>query len=215
MVGNDTFVKMKTMKFAIPVLAICTLVLSACSNTPTNPNDEVDLGSFNNGVYTCKEIGWEASYPINWNITNKASLENMDKRSREAMGLEADDNNSTIKRLLAYQKDFNNNFKSYIRPFKGSESDYLTEMYALRQQLYDGYYLAGHRVDTLTGEDKIGTASFKKIEFNLYDRTGKAFQHQIVYTTLRKGYILTAEISYEEEKDKNQIVGYFKKSKFN
>lgn len=203
------------MRLLIPLLSVTFLALYACSNTAKNPNEEVDLGSFKNGKYSCTEIAWEAPYPENWNITSKESLENMDKRSREAMGLTDDDNNMSVKRLLAYQKDFNNNFKSYLRAFKGDEAAYVTEMFGLRQQLYDGYFMAGHRVDTLSGTEKIGNQTLNKIEFNLYDRNGKAFQHQIIYTALRKGYIFTAEISYEEEKDKNQILGYFRKSTFN
>ncbi len=203
---------MKRFFFILSLFA--TAILTSCgNNTPVDHSADVDLGKFDGNKYTCEEIGWSTEYPETWKITKKESLEHQTaKRDAEA---EVEAKSTTIKRLLAYQKDFNNNFQSTIEPFEGkTKADYNSAKKNLRETSYSRYYDAGIRVDTVASQLKIGKITFDCFQINLYDKNAKAYAHQLLYSAIIKDYYFSAIIAYDNDKDKDRMLEAFKKSKF-
>jgi len=205
---------MKRFSFILSLFTLATLV-SCGNNAPIDHSSDVDLGKFEGNNYTCEEIGWSTEYPETWKITKKESLEHQTaKRDVESEVDEA--KSTTIKRLLAYQKDFNNNFQSTIEPFKGkSEAEYNHAKKNLREMSYTKYYDAGIRVDTAASQLKIGNITFDCFQINLFDKNAKAYAHQLLYSAIIKDYYFSAIIAYDNDRDKDKMLNAFKKSKFN
>lgn len=196
---------MKRILFFSTIL-LGTLITSCGPEAPVDHSADVDLGKIDGNKYTCEEIGWKSSYPDTWKITSKKSLEALDERSQEAARQEVK-KNKDLKRLLAYQLDFNNSFQSTIETYKGkTAADYQLAKKSVRESVYVSYFDAGIRVDTSATTYKSGDITFDVFQLNLYDQEGKAYAHQLMYTSIIKDYYFTAVIAYDEDKYKAKML---------
>ncbi len=195
---------MKRILFFSTIL-LGTFITSCGSDAPVDHSNDVDLGKIEGNNYTCDEIGWETSYPETWKITSKKSLEALDESSQRASGQDIK-KNKDLKRLLAYQLDFNNSFQSTIETYKGKTAeDYHKAKKNVRESVYVSYFDAGIRVDTSASTYKSGNITFDVFQLNLYNREGEAYAHQVMYTAIIKDYYFTAVIAYDEEKYKEKM----------
>lgn len=205
------------MKKTKVISSLCSLLLfiTACGGG-ANTKDyskEVDEGTFQGNNFTSEALGWTMSFPDNWIITKKSSLESLDKRSK-AISEDSTVNMSGIKRTLAFQKNFNNNFQSTWEEFEGDENDYKRILYSMREMIYENYLDQRTTMDTTAGTEVIGGITFDRFQLALYDRTNKNFANQLLYTALVNGKFMTVTIAYDNEADKEKIVGLFRASKF-
>lgn len=207
---------MKHTFFALSLLATALFLTNCTNNVPIKKDyaKEVDEGTFSGNTYSNKVLGWKITFPDTWIVTEKKSLENADERSKAMVG-DTTTSTKTIKRLLAFQKNFDNNFQSTREDFKGRDkASYQAIKHAVRKQVYFGYLDQRFNVDTTASIDKIDGVAFDCFEIMLYDQTGKKFATQLLYSTILKDSYFNVIINYSNEKDKATLLNAFKKSTF-
>jgi hypothetical protein len=207
---------MKHTFFALSLLATALFLTNCTNNVPVKKDyaKEVDEGTFSGNTYSNKVLGWEITFPDTWIVTEKKSLENADERSKAMVG-DTTTSTKTIKRLLAFQKNFDNNFQSTREDFKGrDQASYQAIKHAVRKQVYFGYLDQRFNVDTTASIDKIDGVAFDCFEIMLYDQTGKKFATQLLYSTILKDSYFNVIVNYSNEKDKATLLNAFKKSTF-
>ena len=207
---------MKHTFFALSLLATALFLTNCTNNVPIKKDyaKEVDEGTFSGNTYSNKLLGWEITFPDTWIVTEKKSLENADERSKAMVG-DTTTSTKTIKRLLAFQKNFDNNFQSTREDFKGrDQASYQAIKHAVRKQVYFAYLDQRFNVDTTASIDKIDGVTFDCFEIMLYDQTGKKFATQLLYSTILKDSYFNVIINYSNEKDKATLLNAFKKSTF-
>ena len=207
---------MKHTFFALSLLATALFLTNCTNNVPVKKDyaKEVDEGTFSGNTYSNKVLGWKITFPDTWIVTEKKSLENADERSKAMVG-DTTTSTKTIKRLLAFQKNFDNNFQSTREDFKGrDQASYQAIKHAVRKQVYFGYLDQRFNVDTTSSIDNIDGVAFDCFEIMLYDQTGKKFATQLLYSTILKDSYFNVIINYSNEKDKETLLKAFKKSTF-
>mgnify|MGYP000095904550 FL=1 len=207
---------MKHTFFALSLLATALFLTNCTNNVPVKKDyaKEVDEGTFSGNTYSNKVLGWKITFPDTWIVTEKKSLENADERSKAMVG-DTTTSTKTIKRLLAFQKNFDNNFQSTREDFKGrDQASYQAIKHAVRKQVYFGYLDQRFNVDTTSSIDNIDGVAFDCFEIMLYDQTGKKFATQLLYSTILKDSYFNVIINYSNEKDKATLLNAFKKSTF-
>lgn len=207
---------MKHTFFALSLLATALFLTNCTNNVPVKKDyaKEVDEGTFSGNTYSNKVLGWKITFPDTWIVTEKKSLENADERSKAMVG-DTTTSTKTIKRLLAFQKNFDNNFQSTREDFKGrDQASYQAIKHAVRKQVYFAYLDQRFNVDTTASIDKIDGVTFDCFEIMLYDQTGKKFATQLLYSTILKDSYFNVIINYSNEKDKATLLNAFKKSTF-
>ncbi len=198
----------------IPVLSIALFVIGACgSPAKKDYSKEVDEGTFNGNKYTSQALGWTMEFPDNWIITSKSSLESLDERSKAAVN-DTTSNMSGIKRTLAFQKNFDNNFQSSWEDFSGDETAYKRIIANNHVMIYTNYLERNMYTDTVPGKMTVSGITFDTYEVSLNDKEAKVFTTQLLMNALVKGKFMTVTISYNNDADKEKMLGLFKKSTF-
>ncbi|WP_343631923.1 hypothetical protein [Fluviicola sp.] len=198
----------------IPALSIALFVVGACgSPAKKDYSKEVDEGTFDGNKYTSQALGWTMEFPDNWIITTKSSLESLDERSKESVN-DTTSNMSGIKRTLAFQKNFDNNFQSSWEAFSGDEAAYKRIIAANHVRIYTNYLERNMYTDTIPGKLTVSGVTFDTYEVSLNNREAKVFATQLLMNALVKGKFMTVTISYNNEADKQKMLGLFKKSTF-
>lgn len=195
-------------------LAVVVLTLTACGGGEVEVKDyskEVDAGKIAGQTYTCDELGWTMNFPETWTITKKSSLEAADKLSKANYDENAV-NTSGIKRLFAFQKDFDNHFQSTMEPI--GDKDYKKVIKGLKDQLFANYFEQHINVDTSSSILKIDGLAFDCIQIKLFDRNGKQYAKQQLFTRVIGGQYFNAIITSTNDKDHERILTEFKQSKF-
>ncbi len=203
------------MKHAIiPVLSIALFVLGACGGgTKKDYSKEVDEGTFNGNKFTSQALGWTMEFPDNWIVTTKSSLESLDERSKQAAGDSVSDM-SGIKRTLAFQKNYDNNFQSYWEEFSGDEAKYKRIISNIHETIYTNYLDQRTSLDSVAGKLEVNGVTFDTYQVSLFDRDNKNFANQLLLTALVKNKFMSVTIAYNNDADKKKILDLFKKSTF-
>ncbi len=201
------------MKILAPILLV-SLLFTACNSTPEvqDYSKEVDAGKFNENNYSCDEIGWETTFPKQIIITTKESLILADERSKELS--ETEKNGSSLKRLLAYQYNFDNNFQSTMEKFEGNQEAFDKRVSEIHTQIYDNYLYQRISIDSLGSIQKIGKRTFRCFSLKLYDKKGEISSNQILYNALINGYYCNFVISYTQAEYGEEMKKLFTKSTF-
>lgn len=197
----------------IPALSFTLLLAGACgSPAKKDYSKEVDEGTFNGNTYTSQALGWTMEFPDNWIITTKSSLESLDERSKESVN-DSTSNMSGIKRTLAFQKNFDNNFQSCWETFSGDETAYKRVLYNNHEMIYTNYLERNIYADTVGGTLKVDGITFDTYEVSL-NRNSEVFATQLLLNALIKGKYMTVTIAYNNDADKKKMLDLFKKSTF-
>lgn len=197
----------------IPVLSIALFVIGACGNPAKKDySKEVDEGTFDGNKYTSQALGWTMEFPDNWIITTKSSLESLDERSKASVNDTS--NMSGIKRTLAFQKNFDNNFQSSWEEFPGDETAYKRIIANNHAMIYTNYLERNMYTDTVPGKLTVSGVTFDTFEVSLNDKEAKVFSTQLLMNALVKGKFMTVTISYNNNADRDKMLGLFKKSTF-
>jgi hypothetical protein len=195
-------------------LAVVAFTFTACGGGEETVKDyskEVDAGKITGQTYTCEELGWTMNYPETWTITKKSSLEAADKLSKANYDSDSV-NTSGIKRLFAFQKDFDNHFQSTMEPL--GDKEYAKVISGLKDQLFANYFDQHINADTSTSKLTIDGVTFDCIQIRLFDRNGKQYAKQQLFTRVIEGNYFNAIVTSTNDKDHERILGEFKKSKF-
>lgn len=198
----------------IPALSIALFILGACGGPAKKDySKEVDEGTFDGNTFTSKALGWTMEFPDNWIITSKSSLESLDERSKASVDDTTSDM-SGIKRTLAFQKNFENNFQSSWEDFSGDEASYKRIIANNHQLIYNNYLQRRMYTDTVAGKLTVSGVTFDTFEVSINDREAKVFATQLLMNALVKGKFMTVTISYNNDADKKKMLGLFKNSTF-
>lgn len=204
---------MKLKHLIIPALSFSLLLLGACGGAPKKDySKEVDEGTFAGNKYTSQALGWTMEFPDNWIITTKSSLESMDERSKSVSSDSSD--MSGIKRTLAFQKNYDNNFQSTWEAFSGDEAAYKSRVSMIHSMIYENYLTQRTTLDTVAGQLKVSGVTFDSYQISLYDKYNKNFANQLLLTSLVKNKFMTVTIAYDNDADKKKILDLFKGSTF-
>ncbi len=198
----------------VALFSASSLMLINCggSTTPTKDlTQEVDAGNFKGNTYTCEEIGWSMTFPDTWTITKKSSLIAADERSKAVYDGDSM-NTSGIKRLLAFQKNFDNNFQSTME--KMNSVDYAQMIAGMRKMMYQNYFDQYISIDTASSVVPIDGKNFDCFEIRLFDKKGKEYTKQHLYTRVIGDYYYTAVITSNNAKDHDKMTQAFKESNF-
>lgn len=203
------------MKHAIiPVLSIALFVLGACGGaTKKDYSKEVDEGTFDGNKFTSQALGWTMEFPDNWIVTTKSSLESLDERSKQAAGDSVSDI-SGIKRTLAFQKNYDNNFQSYWEEFSGDDAKYKRIISNIHEMIYNNYLDQRTSLDSVAGRLEVSGVTFDTYQVSLFDKYNKNFANQLLLTAIVKNKFMSVTIAYNNEADKKKILDLFKKSTF-
>ncbi|MDR0802514.1 hypothetical protein [Fluviicola sp.] len=205
---------MKVKQLLIPVLTIALFILNACGGgSKKDYSKEVDEGTFSGNIFTSQALGWTMEFPDNWMITSKSSLESLDERSKAIAG-DSTSNMSGIKRTLAFQKNFDNNFQSSWEDFSGDEAQYKRIISNIHKMIYNNYLNQRTTLDSINGTQKIGNILFDTYQIALYDRDNKNFANQLLLTSIVKNKFMTVTIAYNNDADRKKMLDLFKKSAF-
>lgn len=198
----------------IPMLSVALFLVSACGGpTKKDYSKEVDEGTFDGNKYTSQALGWTMEFPDNWTITSKSSLESLDERSKESVNDTTSDMQG-IKRTLAFQKDFDNNFQSSWEAFSGDEAQYKRIIANNHLMIYTNYLDRKMYTDTVAGKLTVSGVTFDTYEISLTDKKTTVFATQLLLNSLVKGKFMTVTINYNNEADKKKMLDLFKKSTF-
>lgn len=198
----------------IPALSIALFILGACGGPAKKDySKEVDEGTFDGNTFTSQALGWTMEFPDNWIITSKSSLESLDERSKASVDDTTSDM-SGIKRTLAFQKNFENNFQSSWEDFSGDEASYKRIIANNHQLIYNNYLQRRMYTDTVAGKLTVSGVTFDTFEVSINDREAKVFATQLLMNALVKGKFMTVTISYNNDADKKKMLGLFKNSTF-
>lgn len=196
------------------VVSLSAFVFVNCGGSASEQKDyskEVDAGNFIGNTYNCQELGWSMTFPDTWTITKKSSLIAADKRSKVVYDGDSL-NTSGIKRLLAFQKNFDNNFQSTLE--KMGNTDYYQLIGGMRKMMYQNYFDQYISVDTSSSIVPIDGKKFDCFEIRLFDKQGKEYTKQHLYTRVVDGYYFSVVITSNNEKDHDKMTLAFKESNF-
>lgn len=197
------------------VLTIFT-TLTSCGQV--DPNKNIDEGKVNGNFYTSNEIGWTIEIPKGWTIIEKSEKQELNKKGENAIEetVNADIDFSGLKNLIAFQKNQFNVFQSTSEPFAEEyEGEWEDNDRELKKIVYSTYIDQGIKVDTsATTIEKIGDLNFHSYSFTIYSRNGEVILRQIMFGRLINGLDFGVNISYNNEKDRDEMLGVFRKSKF-
>lgn len=168
-------------------------------------------------TYTNKEIGWTITIPSGYRLLSKAKIEVNDERGKAAINkvYEGEMSTETLQHLVSFQKNQLNVFDSTIEPYEEKVAgEYETNNKALRELIFDTYHNQNIRADTSSGKETIQGHVFNTFYIKVYGPSGDVLMHQVMYSTMRKGYDFGVNINYNNEKDKQLMMDAFKRSKF-
>ena len=207
---------MKTLIALLLGISSLLFVASCGSGAPkVNHDEDVDMGTFDDHTYTCKELGWETTYPEGPSITTKSAIKSLNERSQKYAGVDNPESDKDLKYLLAYGYDFNNSFASTAQVFKGkTAADYESAKKNIHEAAYNNYFSARIRVDTSATTMKVGKVTFDVWTINLYNDEAKAYGHQQMFTAVINDYFFSAVVSYDDDFYRDKMVTTITKAKF-
>lgn len=199
------------MKTKFLSLLLCLIILVACNSSA--PKEEKQRTAH----YTSKELGWTIEIPTGYRLISKAKIQVNDQKGKEAIDEVYDGNVNTdsLKHLVSFQKNQLNIFDSTIEPYVEKQvGEYEANNQAIKKLLFDTYRNQKIKIDTLSGKETIQGYRFNAFYIKVYGPSGAVLMHQVMYSTLLKGYDFGVNINYNNEEDKKVLMDVFKNSKF-
>lgn len=117
---------------------------------------------------------------------------------------------------ISFQKNQFNVFQATSEPFKQEYEGEWEENNAILKEInYMTYLNQGIKTDTsATTVETVDGLEFKKNMFTLYSPKGEVILKQIMYNRLINGFDFSVCISYNNNKNKDELMNVFKNSKF-
>jgi hypothetical protein len=183
----------------------------------TSCNSQTTKQTIQTSEYECNVIGWKFNYPSDWKVLSDDDIAVIEGRGKSAMestiNEEIEVNNEN---LLWLKKDQFNSFTSTIQPYDSLvDGPYLENQASLNQLIIETYKNQGIQFDYRIGKELIDGIEFTTLESTIYtpDRK-KVIMNQIIYDRLINGKTsLTLSINFNNDKDKQSLLGIIKTSK--
>lgn len=201
----------------ILIILIFLIILPSCKKT--DPNKTIDEGNISENVYTSQEIGWTIEIPKGWKIISKEEKDKWQKKGEKAIteftGEEMQ--YEGLKDLVGFKKNQFNIFQATSEPFEVEyEGEWEENNQILKELLYQTFESQGIRVDsTETSTETIDNIDFKTFSFTIYGPKGDIILKQITYSTLINGLDFGVNMSYNNDKNRDEMLKVWRGSKFN
>lgn len=205
---------MKNLFFTLTIGT--SLLFFSCGQDTTKKTDE---GEIREQEYTSKELGWTMDIPEGWEIIDlektKKSTERGMKVIEESTDTKVD--YSGLKNLITFQKDQFNIFQSSSEPFKLEyEGEWEEHVQYIKGLVYETYTNRGIKTDSSeTTFEKINGLDFHVFDFTIYGPKGEVILKQIIYNRHINGFSFGANINYNNEKARDEMLKAFRSSTFN
>lgn len=212
-------VNLKTKRMKKILFTIITgISLSLTSCGQVDPNKNIDEGNVEGNIYTSKEIGWTIEIPKGWTVVDKEKTKETNEKGLKALEetIDGEIDFSGLKNLISLQKDQFNIFQSTLEPFELEyEGEWEENNAALKEIIYTTYLNQGMKSDSsATTIEKIDGLEFQKYSFTIYSPKGEVILKQIMFSRLINGFDFGVNINYNNDKDRDELLKVFRKSKF-
>lgn len=203
-------------KILFTIITGISLSLTSCGQVDTNKN--IDKGKVEGNIYTSKEIGWTIEIPKGWTVVDKEKTKETNEKGLKALEetIDGEIDFSGLKNLISLQKDQFNIFQSTSEPFELEyEGEWEENNAALKEIIYTTYLNQGMKSDSsATTIEKIDGLEFQKYSFTIYSPKGEVILKQIMFSRLINGFDFGVNINYNNDKDRDELLKVFRKSKF-
>lgn len=198
--------------FTIILFCLCFVSCGAL-----DPNKHIDEGDVRDQIYESQEIGWTMAIPNGWSVTRKSVSDERTKEGlnafKESAGIDYDA--SGLKQLLNFHKDRAHVFQSSSEPFPLLyEGEWEENGERLKHLIYETYTSQGVRVDTSSSKKKIDNLDFEVFHIKIYSPEGETLLYQDMYSRYINGFDFGVNLSYINEKEKNEMLTAWENSKF-
>lgn len=203
-------------KILFTIITGISLSLTSCGQV--DPNKNIDEGKVEGNIYTSKEIGWTIEIPKGWTVVDKEKTKETNEKGLKALEetIDGEIDFSGLKNLISLQKDQFNIFQSTSEPFELEyEGEWEENNAALKEIIYTTYLNQGMKSDSsATTIEKIDGLEFQKYSFTIYSPKGEVILKQIMFSRLINGFDFGVNINYNNDKDRDELLKVFRKSKF-
>lgn len=185
----------------------------------TGAEAEVELieGKITNGVYHNEKFGWDIPVPKGWTVLSREEIQRLEGKGRkaveEAYGTEV--KGSPVS-LLNLRNDRSNLFNSTAQPFDPKkDGKYKYQQKALFDMITTTYRSKGIPTDAKRSKERIDNLEFEVLKVTLYSADKKhVVLHQIIYDRLMNDRSLLMSITYNDERDGDELLKAVRSSKF-
>lgn len=201
------------MKFNL----VTVLVIAFFASCKSDPNKQIDEGKITENIYHSEEIGWTMEIPKGWSVTHRSELSKRTEKGLNAINetVGSDYDASELKQLLNFEKDRAHIFQSTSEPFDLEyEGEWEENSEGLKELIYEIYSTRDIKVDTSSSKEIIDNLEFHVFHIKMYGPDGKVMLYQDMYGKLINGYDFGANLSYINDKEKNELMSAWKNSKF-
>ena len=201
------------------------LLVSLVSCGSADRNDLVFKGSVTGNTYTWEEGGWTIEIPSGWTIMSKDKIEQIVSRGVKAIKKAGEkaikkatkqSENESVEYLVSFQKDKDNvnRFLSESQALgvksKGEWEDRLDSDKRLMLETFRKNGIKTEAGDTETV--KIDGVDFKTFQLKLHGPAGSGTER--LYYSLIKGCEVVISMTYNNDADRDVMVGVLQNSKF-
>ena len=192
-------------------------MLAACSSPASKQNDGEKHQQSKPISYVSTEIGWSIKAPEGFKLISEKNMTESTKKGQEAIGevYNGEVNVDSLKHLFSFQKNQLNMFDSTIEPYDVKKSgSYEKNNQLLKKLVFDTYANQKIKVDTASSIGEIAGEKFNIFEIKVHGPSGEIAMTQLMYSKLYKRYDFGITIIYNNEVDKNLMMGALGKSRF-
>ncbi|MCK8481472.1 hypothetical protein [Psychroserpens algicola] len=198
------------------ILLLFSFVILACKNP--DPNKQIDEGKIENNIYVSQEVGWRMEIPEGWDIVTLEETNASNEVGFDVIEdmVDGEIDLSEFKNLLSFKKNQFNLFSSSSERFiETYENEWEENNIALKELISDAYTGQGIKsTSTDITTETIDGIKFSVYEFSIYGPDNNIILNQLAYSALINGYDFAANINYNNEDDKNEMLNAFKNSTF-
>lgn len=189
--------------FTVFALVACTSVDQKTEDESPEPQGASEVEQkeelTNGKIYECKEIGWRIILPNNWKVIDSKSLEEYDKKGKEALETVYDGelNMDHLQHLVSFKKDDFNSFQSTLekRVFI-DEQEWKQNQKELKDLIYLAFAEKGIRADTSSSIATIDGMKFDVFLTTIYGPQGEVILYQELYSKWINGYDFGVNINF-------------------
>ncbi|HEC27805.1 MAG TPA: hypothetical protein ENI67_10435 [Gammaproteobacteria bacterium] len=183
----------------------------------SDAEEQIDKGLVGKSIYTSRELGWTIEIPKGWTVVSEDKLDGLDKKGLDAIeNVAGSIDYSGLKHLISFSKNKFNIFQSTSEPFDIEyEGQWEENNSALRDLLLVTYKDQGLRAKASEiSIENVSGLDFQKYEFTIYSPKGSVIINQLMYSRLINGLDFGVAINYNNEIDKNILLGVWRSSRF-
>lgn len=211
------------MKF-LSIAILCLFVFPGCMDNPIKEKVKVPTKEnepLKGRFFKSEKIGWTIRLPDgNWNMVTKKERENRNRKTtkeiEDATGAEVDI--SRVEHLIGFNNSNRSSFTSSIEPFDENQFGGYDNNLAVQREILKQTYAAKNIEPTYEiGATRVGGVMLDWFTMNISIPANSKNKRNFtvrIYNCLRKNYILTMAVGYDNAEDEETLMKVVYSSKF-